>query len=99
MSPEKQLIAIAEACGTLSCPGCGWPRLRCEGHDHAVPCYLNDLNAMQEAEKVLTRDQRLIYNSQLVDPGEILIVDGFFSTAAHRAESFLRTIGKWEDAP
>ena len=71
-----------------------------------LPDYLNDLNAMHEAEKVLRQNQ-----FHYVDfPHELFKVitgkkwDGdmgyfFFSitnaTAAQRAEAFLRTIGKW----
>jgi len=59
--------------------------------------YLNDLNAMHEAEKTLTYAQG----------GEMSLWitringDGYgpqlFATAAQRAEAFLRTIGKWEE--
>jgi hypothetical protein len=59
------------------------------------PDYLNDLNAMHEAEKTLD------YND-LNDMEESVSfhfgVTPFHATAAERAEAFLRTIGKWEES-
>ena len=56
-----------------------------------VPDYLNNLNAMHEAEKALTADQWYEYDRlmPLRDPQKM------HATAAQRAEAFLRTIGKW----
>jgi len=108
MTPEKQRIAIAEACGythvrIVKCIE-GLPD-HCIGHHpaqpHSIPDYLNDLNAMHEAEKVLdvnieSEDSaRYEYSRQVYR-----IVESrrqpFRSTAAERAEAFLRTLGKWE---
>jgi len=71
-----------------------------------IPDYLNDLNAMHDAEKVLTNEQDLEYSEALEQ-----VVEGRFvtnndedmrrlrsATASQRAEAFLRTIGKWEEA-
>ena len=67
------------------------------------PAY--DLNAMHEAEKILTGKQRIIYADQLC-----IIWTGLADralpiwfwitevTAQQRAEAFLRTLGKWEGA-
>jgi hypothetical protein len=85
MTATSQRIAIAEACGRhLS---------------ETDPDCLNDLNAMHEAEKVLTQKQSdeyrinltllCHYQSHAVWRGDV------HATAAQRAESFLRTIGKW----
>jgi hypothetical protein len=75
--------------------------------DGWIPDYLNDLNAMHTAEKTLTQDQMIDYSQHVgksvtshlpasraawVDFGLI------HATAAQRAEAFLRTIGKWEEA-
>lgn len=110
MSPEAQRIAIAEACGFInvrmwseSCiasmgvnaKGEYWGSL-------GVPDYLNDLNAMREAEKMLTEHQWDEYESVLR-----LVCDGcsyyegagkelLHAAAAQRAEAFLKTIDKWE---
>jgi hypothetical protein len=116
VKPEKQRIAIAEACGheiaygeivTIEPRDDGSPTIV----DHRpIPDYLNDLNAMNEAEKVLTNDDadsgsQWSYVQQLIDitkaesmemHREVFIVST--ATAAQRAEAFLRTLGKWEDA-
>jgi hypothetical protein len=62
----------------------------------SLPGYLNDLNAMHEAEKVLTLDQRCRYSKFLHRLSDKPYEDlgATFATAAQRAEAFLRTIGK-----
>ena len=77
-----------------------------------LPNYLNDLNAMHEVEKVLwDTGKAMEFTNQLV--GIVCSARGFrwdkgtsddhlmclsHATAAERAEAFLRTIGKWEEA-
>lgn len=102
MSPEAQRIAIAESVGIYLHDG-----------DHApsnyvfvtdLPDYLNDLNAMHEAEnnirnlwdtyllfliKIRWRDAQPSQHPADLSPTR--------ATAAQRAEAFLKTIGKWED--
>lgn len=61
------------------------------------PNYLSDLNAMHEAEKVLTGGMRSKYDAELT---LICSRDYNFiweSTAAQRAEAFLRTLDLWEE--
>lgn len=92
MTPEQQRIAIAIACS--------------EDNDSIVrgliPDYPFDLNAMHEAEKVLIGDEP--ENSELwCDFQTNLVIAcpaylSYHATAAQRAEAFLRTIGKWEEA-
>jgi hypothetical protein len=103
MKPEAQRIAIAEACGTLQ-----WSYAlpqKCVAA--SVPDYLNDLNAMHEAEKVLSpanqpargESQWSEYLGWLGFCGENKTREVYgcvTATAAQRAEAFLRTIGKWE---
>jgi hypothetical protein len=90
MTQEEQRTAIAEACG--------WKT----GYRDAVssvtalPNYLNDLNAMHEAEKVLTSEQVTSYVYSLESMNERWSTPAF-ATAAQRAEAFLRTIGKWRE--
>ena len=62
-----------------------------------MPDYLHDLNAMHEAEKVLTLAQRVDYTNNLA---KICGTEKekVFATAAQRAEAFRRTIGKQEDS-
>ena len=108
MTPEQQRIAIAEACGWK--PKTYWLQ-PIEPGDTPVtispPDYLNDLNAMHEAEKVLTKANWGGYAAELyritdahnhgISPNHHWLAVAF-STAAQRAEAFLRTIGKWEES-
>ena len=97
MSPEAQRIAIAEACGIVSKDKWGSLYKTPRGILRDCPDYPTDLNAMHEAEKVLTLPERRKYRKTLLghcEPASIAI----HATAAQRAEAFLRTIGKWEDA-
>lgn len=119
MSDEQINTAIAEACGWKRpddtevmkwkigwidsedwwmCPK-GVLRLK-----YDIPDYLNDLNAMHSAEKMLTKHQWDEYERVLR-----LVCDGcsyyegagkelLNATAAQRAEAFLRTLGKWGEA-
>jgi hypothetical protein len=102
MKPEKQRIAIAEACGKW--PD-GWPHSFMNQSDRLrhVPDYLNDLNAMHQAEMVLSRGEHYnqtggfglyVQNLDFVRCGRKHLIE---ATAAERAEAFLRTVGKWEE--
>jgi hypothetical protein len=111
MNTDKQRIAIAEACGwtVINDTLChvtpdrnGEPEIEPIAR---LPDYLTDLNAMHEAEKVLTKNKSMEYAFRLADSwilnGEDKqpdLVRGFCATAAQRAEAFLKTIGKWEGA-
>lgn len=100
MTPEQQRITIAVACGWTSRKDIErfWRAVDAAG----IPDFLNDLNAMHEAEKILTKVQRTAYVNILwkkcalehLDPYEWSVS----ATAAQRAEAFLRTIGKWEES-
>jgi hypothetical protein len=101
MTPEAQQIAIAEACGLSDISKIGEQLMHGgTGIFLNVPDYLNDLNAMHEAEKILTHDQADSFTEFLWSqyPGHVLF-DSYIwhATAAQRAEAFLRTIGKWEE--
>jgi len=114
MKPDKQRIAIAEACGwkcfcsfkeAFAC----WVRPSAMEHQTEwLPDYLVDLNAMHEAEKILTPEyqpakgesQWSDYIGWLGFCGENKtreVYECVTATAAQRAEAFLRTIGKWEE--
>ena len=97
MSPEAQRIAIAEACGIVSKDKWGSLYKTPRGILRDCPDYPTDLNAMHEAEKVLTLPERRKYRKTLLghcEPASIAI----HANAAQRAEAFLLTIGKWEGA-
>lgn len=113
MTPEAQRLAIAEACGwkhieRLQSGLHGW---QSPGPLEPLPDYLNDLNALHEAEKVLWRDGTAFeFANQLVEivcshhgfrrekctPDDHL---AFLShaTAAQRAEAFLRNLNLWTE--
>jgi len=101
MKPEEQRIAIAETCGFKREERGYGSYTRIEDgeeftyYSHDLPDYLNDLNAMHEAEKALSLKGRNNYIDWL---GTTYYDSWEFcrATAAQRAEAFLRTIGKWE---
>lgn len=62
--------------------------------NHDRPDYLNDLNAMHEAEEKLDCNQWEVWHRIVGEwPTELARL-----TASQRAEAFLRTIGKWKEA-
>jgi len=60
-----------------------------------VPDFVNDLNAMHEAENSLTTSQMTTMSQYL--HRQLGMLWGF-ATASQRADSFLRTVGKWKEA-
>ena len=112
MNQEQQRIAIAEARGwqevlwsdldLISPREARERKVYCRNNAQKrcewLPDYLNDLNAMHEAEKVLDYNQMNRYQnielSRFVHTGTTWICS---ATAAQRAEAFLRTLEKWED--
>jgi len=116
MTPEEINKEIAEYCGwstVTNDAGTFWWH---EEHNKTLPpdddgfrsCpnYCEDLNAMHEAEKILTRHQRSIFGGYL-HTGKLCTFQDYCTsemvfkyahlTAHQRAEAFLRTIGKWKD--
>jgi hypothetical protein len=111
MNPEEQRIAIAEACGWTEIGvidylcGIHPQMLNAKAYDGSpltlpiweIPDYLNDLNAMHEAEKVFADDDLFRgYEAQL-DKVVPMSERWIFATAAQRAEAFLRTLNLWEE--
>lgn len=88
MTPEAQRIAIATHC--LYCGG---------SYELVIPDYLNDLNAMHEAEETLTTTQLREYNCEIyrVLSRDYCIYE-FHATAPQRAEAFLRTLNLWDNS-
>lgn len=121
MNTDKQRIAIAEACGWTDCriyyPEIGkWelggvhPKEADKLNWENLPDYLTDLNAMHEAESVLTLRQqhgldsyadwlwqitREAYTGGEHGGGSTWLVAT--ATAAQRAEAFLKTLNLWTD--
>ena len=121
MTPGQQRIAIAEACGWTNVAPVVVRNVKHQGDDITVgissdsgqvPDYIDDLNAMHKAEKVLwDTGKAMEFTNQIV--GIVCSARGFrwdkgtsddhlmclsHATAAQRAEAFLRTIDKWEEA-
>ena len=116
MKPEEQRIAIAKACGWTRIEGrkglppgktSHAPSLALSDSDDGwlfLPDYLNDLNAMHEAEKVLSNEQAFTMREHAWSIASFK--DGkcghasrdeqgrncYNATAAQRAEAFLRTL-------
>ena len=105
MRYEQQQIAIAKACGRVQRPDGFWFPIGKDYGSAGIPNYLNDLNAMHEAEKVLDpkgKDCGYEYWLRTVChiPERESAKGRYFyrATASQRAEAFLRTIGKWKEA-
>ena len=95
MKPELQRIRIAEACG-WHCNQFGlWGIDFADGVSGSPPDYPNDLNAMHEAEKILTAQQRRTYVNRIFNLPVSECESNTFATAAQRAEAFLRTLNLW----
>ena len=102
MNNDKQRIAIAEACGLGPYDFYDTQGERLYGSDMGrigrttIPDYLNDLNAIHEAEMPLGEFESTVYYDTL-----IYITgsqrDATFATAAQRSEAFLKTLNKWEE--
>lgn len=116
MTDEEINVAIAEACGWRnvrelddiypdgSVAAGIWRQGAdpADSQERAIPDYCNDLNAMHEAEKVLSAAQRYANLRNLSqdwrswnDGTAYLAI--CYATARQRAEAFLRTIGKWKE--
>jgi hypothetical protein len=119
MSPEAQRIAIAEACPKIARLDSGRSWWLDRGEYDSSACYvdspfdpINDLNAMHEAEKVLTNyqhEQRGKWILEIMNETAVGYVSDYASqlrslsrvasaTAAQRAEAFLRTLNLWDDS-
>jgi hypothetical protein len=109
MTPEEQRVAIAEARGwklvmddPLYEPYWEDPKGNMIGVSCGLkyPDYLNDLNAMHEAEKVLDLIKRCQFADNLFRV--MVCEDGvsefmkIHATASQRAEAFLKTLNLWK---
>ncbi len=109
MNPEAQRIAIASVCGhkdialRLIAEGTGMDcELWCSGilgeGGYEIPEYLYDLNAMQKAETcdaIRQAGYARYIECLAIACGTERLGALVFSTAAQRAEAFLRTLNLW----
>lgn len=118
MTLEAQRIAIAEACGWTVCKEEGYEdrgwypdtpeygKKTDTTYFTRLPGYFTDLNAMHEAERALTKEQRdewvAFMNANFFCRGDHWpdkmheLFDLAHATAAQRAEAFLRTLNLWQ---
>ena len=106
MTNEQINIAIAKACGWYEKDNeseiC-WTRdeLTYCLHEDKLPNYCNELNAMHEAEKTLNNITAAEYARILTSiawQSDQPVYAPITATSRQRAEAFLKTIGKWEEA-
>lgn len=100
MTDEQMRIAIAKACGWRQSERntAHWHHVS-EPYSHILfgdlPNYLNDLNAMHEAEKTLVLQHQILYQGWL---GKITgnkcpaLFGQIHATARQRAEAFVKTL-------
>jgi hypothetical protein len=94
MTDDEINVAIAEACGRKRRPDGDWYPDNGSAGTQAIRDYCTDLNAMHEAESILTEDQLWRMAREIERNDEEWY---FRATARQRAEAFLRTLGNWED--
>lgn len=101
MTPQAQRIAIAKACpAAWFNTSTNKPYWKAD-YDKRCPLFdpLSDLNAMHEAEKTLDSEQIVDYVNFLgatFSSDEGVIYRAVHTTAAQRAEPFLRAKGLWK---
>lgn len=107
MTTSEQHKAIATACGLNLCQlalADIWGHTTDGKTWENFPDYTSDLNAMHEAEKVLTSPQVTKYTHELryitrsveeLFDQELAVIN--HATAAQRAEAFLKTLNLWTD--
>jgi len=111
LDTEEKNIKIAEICGwkapfqhewlkEYEKEGgdlCAFAGTDPSGNREPVPDYVNDLNAMHEAEKVLCENKQIDYLKNIVKIMGNTKRDPAFATAVQRAEAFALTLGLWEE--
>ena len=103
MTDDEINVAIAEACGWSKEDGVYF--WTANGIDCTCPelwDWCNDLNAMHEAEKVLTEmgvNKWWAYANYILrnKPTPFGAETAIHATARQRAEAFLRTLGRWRN--
>ena len=100
MTDEQINRAIAEACGWHSITTTGVHGMKGPLRGYMqIPDYCTDLNAMHEAEKVLTDNQFVRYSRWIESFMQSPEYRSYLcATARQRAEAFLRTLGLCKEA-
>ena len=108
MTDTEKRIAIAKLCNIeIVSDGITHHLTPC-GKNNAYltecPDYLNDLNAMHKAEKMLTEEQRgeflnhlcvIVRQDHKAEAGPMTaIITAFFASAAQRAEALIKTLNQ-----
>jgi len=97
MSDDEINVAVADAMGWRKEDGVYvWTANGIDCTCDELWGWANDLNAMHLAEKMLSVDQIAMYFWRLCDASKK--DNPFMAIARERAEAFLRTLGKWEEA-
>jgi hypothetical protein len=94
MTDEQINLKIAEVCGWFYYDGWNHPDGR-----NTLPNYVNDLNAMHEAEEHIPDSIAYVYGNKIgtvTGAEDSLCMSFYCATARQRAEAFLRTLGKWK---
>jgi hypothetical protein len=114
MSPDQQRTAIATACGWTEIRRqnlyagdrdlYGNQLIGGEKHRNRLPDYLNDLNAMHEAEKMLTDKGVNAWWAYVAfinrhNPTPFGSETAVHATAAQKSKAFCDTLGLWQESP
>ena len=107
MTDQEINAAIAEACGIKITGIEDGVAYMHRPYDHfkgglqasnkPIPNYCNDLNAMHEAIKTLSYPDLITWHTNNRDVAFKSKTSPDLTTARQRAESFLKTIGKWKN--
>lgn len=92
LSQEQKRIKIAEACGWSKVDGDNG--LRPDGIFTVLPDYFNNLNAMHEAEEIMTDEHFADYALKVCGSVNSRPLS---ATAAERAEIFGLILNLWDD--
>lgn len=101
MTDDQINQAIAKACGIVGKSGEIYKTS--EGWVVDCPDYCNSLNAMHEAEEQIDEINWVFFMTELAGlvrlpkQAEVQIKQLVHSTARHRAQALLKTLGKWEE--
>jgi hypothetical protein len=102
MTDEEKRVKIAEACGWKKLYS-GKLKSQLYGKNpngkhwlnYAAPDYLNSLDAMHEAEKLLTRSQQFVYADLLRELNPHPKSFNWHCPARQRAEAFGKVMNLW----